>query len=262
LDSTCNIDPDRIEAAITARTRAIVPVHLYGQPADLDPILAVARRHGLRVLEDAAQSHGARYKGKRIGAHGDAVAWSFYPSKNLGALGDAGAVTTDDPAIADRIRVLRNYGSRMKYVNEVQGFNSRLDPLQAAALRVKLKALDEWNSRRVKIAERYTAALADTGLTLPAVPAGIESVWHLYVVRHPQRDRLRKMLNEAGIGTLLHYPIPPHMQQAYANAGFARDQFAIAERMANLVLSLPIGPQLDDVGVNAVIAAAKKAAIS
>jgi len=254
LESTCNIDPGRIEAAITPRTKAIIPVHLYGQPADLDSILAIAHKHGLRVLEDAAQAHGARYKGKRIGGHGDVVAWSFYPGKNLGALGDAGAVTTNDPDIADRIRVLRNYGSRVKYVNEVQGYNSRLDPVQAAALRVKLKVLDAWNSRRGKIAARYTAALAGTGLVLPTVPAWAEPVWHLYVVQSSRRDALQKTLGEAGIGTLIHYPIPPHLQQAYAEAGYVKGRFPIAERLANQVLSLPIGPQLDDLSVAAVIA--------
>src|ERR1017187_4053745 len=172
--STYTIDPGRIEAAITPRTKAILPVHLYGQPADLDPMLALARKYGLRVLEDAAQAHGARYKDKRIGGHGDVVAWSFYPTKNLGALGDAGAVTTNDPKLADHIRVLRNYGSRVKYVNEVKGCNSRLDPVQAAALRVKLKHLDEWNARRTAVAARYTAELAGTALTLPRVPTWAE----------------------------------------------------------------------------------------
>lgn len=255
LESTFNIDPARIEAAITPRTKAIIPVHLYGQPADLDPILALAHKHGLRVLEDAAQAHGARYKGQRIGTHGDVVAWSFYPGKNLGALGDAGAVTTNDPDIADRIRVLRNYGSRVKYVNEVQGYNSRLDPVQAAALRVKLKVLDAWNARREKIAARYTSALAGTGLVLPTVPEWAEPAWHLYVVQSSRRDALQKTLGEAGIGTLIHYPIPPHLQQAYAKAGYVKGQFPLAERLANQVLSLPIGPQLDDTSVAAVIAA-------
>ncbi len=254
VESTCNLDPGRIEAAITPRTKAILPVHLYGQPADIDPIVDVARKHGLRVLEDAAQAHGARYKGKRIGGHGDVVAWSFYPGKNLGALGDAGAITTNNADIADRIRVLRNYGSRVKYVNEVQGYNSRLDPVQAAALRVKLKYLDEWNTRRARIAARYTVALHGTGLILPSVPEWVEPIWHLYVVRHPQRDRLQKSLSEAGIGTLIHYPIPPHLQQAYEGCGFAAGQFPIAERMANQVLSLPMGPQLQDADVEAVIA--------
>jgi dTDP-4-amino-4,6-dideoxygalactose transaminase len=254
-EATYNIDPARIEAAITPRTKVILPVHLYGQPVDLDPILDIARKHGLCVLEDGAQAHGARYKGKRIGAHGDAVTWSFYPGKNLGAYGDGGAITTDDPEIMDRIRVLRNYGSRARYVNEMQGYNSRLDPVQAAVLRVKLKVLDEWNARRKKIAARYTAALAGTSLVLPAVPAWAEPVWHLYVVQNPQRDALQKTLGEAGISTLIHYPIPPHLQQAYAQAGYVKVQFPIAERMASQLLSLPIGPQLDGVSVDAVIAA-------
>jgi len=258
--STYNLDPSRIEAAITPRTKAILPVHLYGQPADLDPILDVARKHGLRVLEDAAQAHGARYKGKRIGGHGDVVAWSFYPGKNLGALGDAGAITTNNPEIADRIRVLRNYGSRVKYVNDVQGYNSRLDPVQASALRVKLKYLDEWNSRRADIAARYTAALRDAGLILPTVPPWAEPIWHLYVVQHPQRDRLQEFLRQGGIGTLIHYPIPPHLQQAYAGSGFAPGQFTIAERMANQLLSLPLGPQMQDSDVEAVITALQDAA--
>lgn len=259
VESTYNLDPMRIEAAITPQTRVILPVHLYGQPAELDAILVLARRHGLRVLEDAAQAHGSFYKGQRVGGHGDVVAWSFYPGKNLGALGDAGAITTNDAEIADRVRVLRNYGSRVKYVNEVQGFNSRLDPVQAAALRVKLRVLDAWNARRAKIAARYSAELAGTGLTLPTVAPGAEPVWHLYVVQHPQRDRLQKRLQEAGIGTLIHYPIPPHLQAAYASAGFAAGQFPIAEQMANRVLSLPMGPQMDDAAVTAVIAAVREA---
>lgn len=241
---TYNLDPGRIEAAITSRTKAILPVHLYGQPADLDPILTVARKHGLRVLEDAAQAHGARYKGRRIGGHGDVVAWSFYPSKNLGALGDAGAITTNDSVIADRVRVLRNYGSSVKYINEVKGWNSRLDPVQAAVLRVKLKHLDEWNARRTAIAARYTAELAGMGLVLPAVPEWAQPIWHLYVVQHADRDRLQKALEAVGIGTQIHYPIPPHLQEAYRDADYAAGQFPIAESMANQLLSLPIGPQL------------------
>lgn len=242
-ESTHNIDPSRIEAAITSRTKAIVPVHLYGQPADLGPILDIARRHGLRVLEDAAQAHGAEYKGRRIGGHGDAVAWSFYPGKNLGALGDGGAVTTNDPEIADRLRMLRNYGSREKYVNEVQGFNSRLDPLQAAVLRVKLAHLDEWNQRRAALAAQYLRELAGCGLILPAVPAWAAPVWHLFVIRHNQRDALQKRMFEAGIGTLIHYPIPPHKQRAYAGLGL--EDYPIASRLAGEVLSLPIGPHLE-----------------
>ena len=252
-EATCNIDPNRIEAAITPRTKVILPVHLYGQPADLDPILALARKHGLRVLEDAAQAQGARYKGRRIGAHGDAVAWSFYPGKNLGALGDAGAVTTNDLDLADRIRVLRNYGSRVKYVNEVQGYNSRLDPIQAAVLRVKLKHLDAWNARRFAIALTYLDGLRDTPLILPQVPAFAEPAWHLFVVRDAQRDRLQQALTEAGIGTLIHYPIPPHRQEAYAASGFAADAFPIATRIADTVLSLPMGPHLRTQDVSQIV---------
>lgn len=255
--ATFNIDPDLIEAAITPRTKAILPVHLYGQSADLDPILTIARKHGLKVLEDGAQAHGARYRGRRLGAHGDAVAWSFYPGKNLGAMGDGGAVTTNDPEISDRIRVLRNYGSRAKYVNEVQGYNSRLDPIQAAILRVKLLRLDEWNIRRVAIADSYQKALADCGLTLPFVPEFVEPAWHLYVVRHPQRDALHKALTGAGVGTLIHYPIPPHRQQAYAQAGWAAGAFPLAERMADEVLSLPIGPNMNQRQVDTVVGALK-----
>ena len=253
LKATYNIDASRIDAAITPRTKAIIPVHLYGQPADIDPILAIARKHGLRVLEDAAQAHGARYKGRRIGGHSDAVAWSFYPVKNLGALGDAGALTTNNLEIADRVRVLRNYGSRVKYVNEMQGYNSRLDPVQAVALQVKLKVLDEWNARRAAIAARYTAELADSRLLLPTVPEWAEPVWHLYVVQHPKRNGLQAALQEAGIGTLIHYPIPPHLQQAYKGLGYIEGRFPIAESMANQLLSLPIGPQLDDASVTSVI---------
>lgn len=253
-EATYNIDPARIEAAITPRSKVILPVHLYGQPADLDPILEIALRYGLKVLEDGAQAHGARYKGKRLGGHGDAVAWSFYPGKNLGALGDGGAVTTNDPEIADRIRVLRNYGSRVKYVNEVRGFNSRLDPIQAAVLRVKLQHLDTWNERRQVIASFYQKNLNKTGLILPYVPEWAEPVWHLFVIRHARRDTLQQRLAEAGIATLIHYPIPPHKQGAYADHGFHPDEFPLASRMADEVLSLPIGPQLSKEQYSVVLA--------
>jgi dTDP-4-amino-4,6-dideoxygalactose transaminase len=254
-DATFNIDPNLIESAITPRTRAIIPVHLYGQPADLDPILTIARKHGLRVLEDAAQAHGARYKGTRIGAHGDVVAWSFYPGKNLGALGDAGAITTNDARIAQRIQELRNYGSRVKYVNDVQGYNSRLDPVQAVALSVKLKHLDAWNERRKRLAMRYTEGLRNSGLHLPTVPPWADPVWHLYVVRSDARDTLQRRLSEAGIGTVIHYPIPPHLQQAYADGRWSKGSFPIVERMADQVLSMPMGPHLDDGSQEAVIGA-------
>ncbi len=243
-EATYNIDPARIAEKITERTKVVLPVHLYGQPADLDAILDIARRHDLKVIEDAAQAHGARYKGRRIGAHGDAVCWSFYPAKNLGALGDGGAVTTNDADLAERSRVLGNYGSHTKYVNDMKGVNSRLDPLQAAVLRIKLAHLDDWNARRRAVAVRYTETLADTGLELPQVPNWAEPVWHLYVVRTPERAALQSRLHDAGVQTLIHYPIPPHRQNAYLDLGFPVGAFPIAERLANQVLSLPIGPQL------------------
>jgi dTDP-4-amino-4,6-dideoxygalactose transaminase len=257
---TYNLDPARLAAAITPRTKVILPVHLYGQPADLDPILALARRHGLRVLEDAAQAHGARYKGQRLGAHGDAVAWSFYPGKNLGALGDGGAVTTNDHDLADRLRVLRNYGSRVKYVNEVPGYNSRLDPLQAAVLRVKLMELDDWNGRRQALARLYSSCLTTNAspLTLPTVLPDTAPVWHLYVIRHPQRDDLQRRLSQAGIGTMIHYPIPPHLQGAYAHLGYRQGDFPIAEALAGEVISLPMGPQLDPRWVTVVLDAIRQ----
>lgn len=253
-DSTYNMDACHIEPVITPRTKVILPVHLFGQPADLEPILEIARKYGLRVLEDAAQAHGARYRGRRIGSHCDAVAWSFYPGKNLGAMGDGGAVTTDDADIADRVRVLRNYGSRVKYFNEVQGFNSRLDPLQAAILRVKLTYLDEWNVRRRKVAQTYSSTLDKTGLLLPEVPGWADPVWHLYVVRHPMRDLLQQRLTEAGIETLIHYPVPPHRQRAYADNGFGGNTFPVAEQMACELLSLPMGPHLSDRDIDYIVA--------
>jgi dTDP-4-amino-4,6-dideoxygalactose transaminase len=243
-ETTFNIDPKRIEAAITEKTKVILPVHLYGQAADMSPIIEVARRHGLKVLEDAAQAHGAAYRGRRIGGHGDLVAWSFYPGKNLGALGDGGAVTTNDSELAERIRLLRNYGSKVKYVNELPGFNSRLDPLQAAVLRVKLRHLDLWNARRGSIAELYRSRLQGASLVLPAVPVWSSPVWHLFVILHPHRDVLQKGLEERGIGTLIHYPIPPHAQRAYTNLSYERGAFPLAERLAEQCLSLPIGPHL------------------
>lgn len=243
---TRNLNPARLEGAVTPRTRAVIPVHLYGLPADMDSILEVARRNGLKVLEDAAQAHGARYRGRPCGSLGDAAAWSFYPGKNLGAFGDSGAVTTDDGELADRLRVLRNYGSRVKYHNEVKGFNSRLDPLQAALLRVKLRHLPEWNRRRRAVAAVYLKELAEVEeLELPQLPDWAEPCWHLFVVRHPRRDELQQALTAAGVGTLIHYPIPPHLSGAYADAGLRRGDFPIAEVLADTVLSLPMGPHLD-----------------
>lgn len=252
---TCNIDPRCIEAAITSKTRAIIPVHLYGQPADMDPIREIAARYRLKVVEDAAQSHGARYRGLRAGGLGDAAGFSFYPGKNLGAFGDGGAVTTNDDDLAGRIRLLRNYGSREKYRHESAGFNSRLDELQAALLRVKLKRLDEWNGRRTRVASQYLAELSGADCVLPSVPAWAEPVWHLFVIRSRDRDMLRKRLESEGVGTLVHYPIPPHLQDAYATLGFHVGAFPITERMASEVLSLPIGPHMVDDDIMLVVKA-------
>ncbi len=245
-ERTYNLDPGKLEAAITNRTKGILPVHLYGQPADMDPILKLANKNNLWVLEDAAQAHGARYKGKRVGGLGTAAGWSFYPGKNLGAFGDGGAVTTNDAQIADRVRLLRNYGSRVKYHFEAQGFNSRLDEIQAAVLRVKLKRLDDWNNRRSYLARLYRERLEHTSLTLPYVPEWAEAVHHLFVIRNPQRDALRRHLQDAGVGTLIHYPIPPHLQPAYQNLGLVNGSYPISEKIHDEVLSLPMGPQLSE----------------
>ncbi|HMO12754.1 MAG TPA: DegT/DnrJ/EryC1/StrS family aminotransferase [Pirellulaceae bacterium] len=239
---TMNIDPNRIENAITPRCKAILPVHLYGQPADMAPIMAIAQRHGLLVLEDAAQAQGARYQGFRVGALGHVAAHSFYPGKNLGAFADAGAVTTDDPQLADRVRVLRNYGSRVKYYNEVAGFNSRMDELQAAFLRVKLKYLDQWNQRRRQLAELYLNALDGLQLELPRLLANIESVWHLFVIRLSSRNLIQKKLAENGVATLIHYPIAVSKSDAYAD--YRQQELPLANKLADEVLSLPIGPHL------------------
>lgn len=243
---TYNIDPTKIEQAITSKTRAIVAVHLYGQTADMEKVCAVARRHGLKVVEDAAQAQGARFNGFRAGTLGDAAAFSFYPGKNLGALGDGGCVTTDDPSLAAAVRKLANYGSEVKYRHDVRGFNSRLDELQAAFLRAKLPCLDAWNDRRAAIAQRYMDAWASTSLVLPVVGERCVPVWHQFVVQHPDRDGIRARLASAGIDTQIHYPTPPHLQAAYGDAGWATGAFPIAEQMADRMLSLPIGPQLSD----------------
>ena len=259
VEQTYNLDPARVEAAITRRTRVIIPVHLYGQPADLDPLLALASRHGLKVLEDAAQAQGSRYRGRRVGGHGDAVAWSFYPGKTLGALGDAGAVTTNDAQLAERLRLLGNYGSRVKYRHELAGGNSRLDEMQAAVLRIKLRALDDCNAHRVQIAKHYLAGLDGLGLGLPCTLSETEPVWHLFVIRHQQRDALARLLAEHGVATLVHYPTPPHLQPAYAALGMGKGSLPVSERIHDEVLSLPIGPVQTAEETNAVIAAVRRA---
>jgi dTDP-4-amino-4,6-dideoxygalactose transaminase len=241
-ETTYNIDPTGIETAITEKTKAIMLVHLYGQPADMEPILEIAERYHLKVIEDAAQAHGARYKGKQVGGLGNAAGFSFYPGKNLGAYGDGGAVTTNDPIIAEKVRTLRNYGSQIKYSHDMKGFNSRLDELQAAFLRVKLRHLEEWNGRRLELVECYRQYLAGTKVILPDIPMGIESVCHLFVIRTTNRDMLQAGLKEAGIETLIHYPTPPHKQGAYAVMNSV--SLPISERLSSEVLSLPMGPHL------------------
>lgn len=244
---THNIDPLRITAAISPRTRAIMPVHLYGQPADMDPINEIAGRHGLVVIEDAAQAQGARYKGRRAGSLGHAAGTSFYPGKNLGALGDGGAILTSDRAIADKVRRLRNYGSEIKYQHELMGYNSRLDELQAALLRAKLRMLDAWNQRRADIARTFQQALAGCGVGLPHIPEWADPVWHLFVIRSPEREALQGFLQEHGIDTMIHYPTPPHRQRCYADRSW--DDLPIADRLAREVLSLPIYPTMNPVQV-------------
>lgn len=259
---TYNLDPTKIEAAITPRTKAIMVVHLYGQPADMDAINAIAKKHNLKVIEDAAQAHGARYKGKRVGTLGDAAGFSFYPGKNLGAIGDGGAVTTNDAELAKKIRVLGNYGSQVKYHNEVKGYNSRLDELQAALMRAKLKTLDAWNDRRKAIATEYLSQLADSDLVLPYVPDWAEPVWHLFVVRTQTREALQANLLQQGVNTMIHYPIPPHLQPAYAELNYKQGDFPIAEVIHREVLSLPIGPHLKSEEAAQVVTALKQLSMS
>ena len=243
-EQTYNLDPNRIETAITPKTRAIIPVHLYGQPADMTPILALAQKYQLKVIEDAAQAHGACYKSRKVGSLGDAAAFSFYPVKNLGALGDGGAVVTDDEELVKKIRQLGNYGSTLKYQHDIKGVNSRLDELQAAFLQVKLAKLPTWNQHRQAIATFYLENLAPLPLILPVTPAYANSVWHLFVIRSKQRDTLQKYLASAGIGTMIHYPIPLHLQPAYSELKLPLKTFPIAETLAREVLSLPMGPNL------------------
>ncbi len=244
--ATMQIDANRVEAVIGPRTAAIMPVHLYGMPADTRPLAALAQRHGLRLLEDGSQAHGARLAGRRVGALGDAAAFSLYPTKNLGALGDGGIVVADDPALLDRVRTLANYGERGRYDNVVRGFNSRLDELQAALLRIKLRRLDEWNARRSALADRYLEQFDGCAdLVVPRATPDAQPVWHQFVVRVDRRDAVRAALERRGVPTLIHYPTPPHRTPAYAPD--YPDSLPIAERLAETVLSLPISPQMDPV---------------
>lgn len=256
--ATYTLDTAQLEAAITPRTKAIVPVHLYGQPAHMDPIMALARKHGLKVLEDSCQAHGARYKGKRCGSLGHAAAFSFYPAKNLGCFGDGGALTTNDSELAERVRMLRNYGQRVKYEHVFLAYNRRLDTLQAAVLGVKLPHLDGWNASRRLAAKRYASLLRDS-VQPPAVADYAEPVYHLYVVRCPNRDAVAAQLKEAGIDTGLHYPVPIHLQEAYRYLGLQAGAFPEAERACHEVLTLPMFPYMTDEEIEAVAAAVKQA---
>lgn len=242
---TYTMDVNKIEAAITPRTRAILPVHLYGQSVDMDPVIQLADHYHLKVVEDAAQAQGMRYRGRLSGSLGHAAGFSFYPGKNLGAYGDAGAILTNDDSLAGKVRKLRNYGSKIKYYNEEKGYNSRLDEIQAAFLRVKLHHLDDWNNRRTKIALFYSSRLADLPqVTMPVITDWSQSIWHIFPILHPKRDHLKQYLFEKGIDTLIHYPIPPHLSDAYVDLGFQKGSFPIAEQIALSELSLPMGPHL------------------
>jgi dTDP-3-amino-3,4,6-trideoxy-alpha-D-glucose transaminase len=253
---TWNIDPAEIERRLTSRTKAIIAVHLYGMPADMDAIHELARKHGLRVIEDACQAHGALYRGRKAGSLAEAAAFSFYPGKNLGAAGDAGAVVTDSASLAREVEVLRNYGSSRKYVHEQQGVNSRMDPLQAALLGVKLARLEEWNSRRREAAARYLEGLRDlegASFALPAVTQDVQSSWHLFPVKCRNRDLLQGRLAQRGVETLIHYPTPPHLSPAYRALGHGPGSFPVTEGLCEQLLSLPIGPHLSRTSQQAVI---------
>ncbi|NOS71755.1 MAG: DegT/DnrJ/EryC1/StrS family aminotransferase [Verrucomicrobia bacterium] len=256
-DATFNLDPKFIEKAITPRTKAIMPVHLYGHPFDVDAILAIAKKHNLPLVEDACQAHGAKYKGKTVGAFGDAAGFSFYPGKNLGAAGEGGALVTNNAAHAKRARSLREHGSTVRYYHDEIGFNYRMEGIQGAVLGVKLKHLNTWTRERQRVAHRYAELLADTPLQLPTQAAWAESVWHLYVVRHPKRDALKKHLEDNGVGCALHYPLPLHLQKCYAFLGHKEGSFPISEKAARECLSLPIYPELTDKQIQRVVEVVK-----
>ena len=251
-EATFNLDPGRLEKAITPRTKAVMPVHLYGQPFDADAIAAICKKHNLPWVEDAAQAHGARYKGRTIGTLGDMACFSFYPAKNLGACGEGGALVTNNPAYAARAKSLREHGSTVRYHHDEVGYNYRLEGIQGAVLGVKLKHLARWTRERQRVAARYAELLADTPLQLPAVTAGNESAWHLYTVRSPRRDELKKHLDANGIGNAVHYPMPLHLQKAYAHLGHQPGDFPVAEKASREVLSLPMFPELTDAQIQRV----------
>jgi dTDP-4-amino-4,6-dideoxygalactose transaminase len=255
---TLNVAPEAVERAITPRTKALLPVHLYGHPADLDPMLELARRYGIPLVEDACQAHGARYGTRTVGTLGAAGALSFYPTKNLGAFGDGGAVLVEDPQLAARLRRLRNGGQADRYRHVEPGTNSRLDEIQAALLRVKLRHLAAWTERRRAIARRYIEGLAGCGIGLPAEQPYARAVYHLFVIRHPRRDALMKALQERGIGTLIHYPFPLHLMPAFASLGGRAGELPVAERAAGEILSLPLYPEMSDAQASEVVTAVRE----
>jgi dTDP-4-amino-4,6-dideoxygalactose transaminase len=252
---TFNLDPELVEKAVTPRTRAILPVHLFGQCAEMEPFLDIARRHGLKLIEDAAQAIGAEENGQRAGSFGHIACFSFYPTKNLGAYGDAGMVTTNDPELAEKVDVLRRQGSRKKYFNEVLGFNSRLDEIQAALLRVKLKYLDEWAAGRQRVARDYDELLAGCGVQTPPRRPGVRHVYHQYTIRAPRRDELQAYLKEQGIGTMIYYPVPLHRLPLYESLGYGSGSLPVSEGAAAQVLSLPMYPELTEEQIRAVAGA-------
>jgi dTDP-4-amino-4,6-dideoxygalactose transaminase len=256
-DATFNLDPKLLEKAITPRTKAVLPVHLYGQPFDVDAVDAICRKHNLPFVEDAAQAVGAKYKGKMVGALGDIGCFSFYPAKNLGACGEGGALVTNNAALAARAKSLREHGSTVRYHHDEIGYNYRLEGIQGAVLGVKLKHLEKWTRGRQRVAARYAELLADTPLQLPVVAEGVESAWHLYTVRHPRRDELKKFLDANGIGNAVHYPLPLHLQKVYAPLGYKTGDFPVAEKASREVLSLPMFPELTDAQIERVAAVVK-----
>lgn len=255
---TYNIDVSQIEKRITKKTKVIVPVHLYGQPADMEPINKLAKKYKLKVLEDSAQAHGALYKGKRTGGLGDVAGFSFYPGKNIGAFGDGGAITTNDKKLADKIILLRNWGMKVKYHHEIKGYNSRLDTVQAAVLRVKLKYLDKWNKRRREIAKKYDKLFADTSFITPHMLSYVESVYHVYLIQVPKRDELLEYLKKNDISAGIHYPIPLHLQKANKDLGYKRGDFPNTEKYSKKIISLPVFPELRDEEIEFIVSKVKK----